>query len=423
MSFRARRIITKVWCFLFIFLIMIFCVNTPKDTLAAYENNVNVHKTVYENDTQPLKENGTKAGPDISSPSAILMEASTGRVIYEKNADEALHPASITKIMTLDLIFDALDEGKITLDEEVVVSEHAASMGGSQVFLEVGETQTVETMIKCIAVASANDASTAMAEHVAGSEEGFVARMNEKAKELGMNNTTFVNCCGLDVDGHMSSARDVALMSRDLINRHPQIHDYSTIWMDTITHVTRKGESEFGLSNTNKLIKQYQWATGLKTGSTGLAKCCLSATAEKDGIDLIAVIMAAESSKNRFSDATALLNYGYSVCQIYKDDNMQLPENVRINQGKKENIKCRFAKDFSYLFLDSYDKENIIKETNMYEITAPINEEDVVGTLDYYYGTEKIGSVDIVAAESVKKAEFSDALLRIMRKLTWITQM
>ena len=255
-------------------------------------------------------------GPAITSPAAILMEASTGQVIYEKDADTVLHPASITKIMTLILIFDALNSGKINLTDDVTVSEYAASMGGSQVFLEPGETQTVETMIKCISVASANDACVAMAELIAGSEEGFVAKMNERAKGLGMNNTTFINCCGLDTDGHMSTARDVALMSRELIVQYPQIHNYSTIWMDTITHVTRKGESEFGLTNTNKLIKQYQWATGLKTGSTGLAKCCLSATANKDGVELIAVIMAAPDSKTRFSDAVTLLNYGYSVCDL-----------------------------------------------------------------------------------------------------------
>lgn len=417
MPLRSRKIIINVWCFLFVFL------STAWFTLAAYAGDGNVYKITCEADSENLQEAGTTAGPDISSPSAILMEASTGRVIYEKNADESLHPASITKIMTLDLIFDAIDEGKITMDEEVVVSEHAASMGGSQVFLEVGETQTVETMIKCIAVASANDASTAMAEHVAGSEEAFVARMNEKARELGMNNTTFVNCCGLDVEGHMSSALDVAIMSRDLINRHPQIHDYSTIWMDTITHVTRKGESEFGLSNTNKLIKQYQWATGLKTGSTGLAKCCLSATASKDGIDLIAVIMAAENSKTRFSDATKLLNYGYSVCEIYKDEAMELPENIQVKQGKKESLNCRFAKEFSYLFLDSYDIENIRKEITMNEITAPVKEGAVVGKMDYYYGNEQIGTVDITAAENVEKAEFTDAFIKALRKLTWIKQM
>ena len=242
----------------------------------------------------------------LSAPSALLMEASTGTVIYEKDAHSILHPASITKIMTLILIFDALDAQKISLDDIVTVSEHAASMGGFQVFLEPGETQTVDTMIKCISVASANDACVAMAEFIAGSEDAFVAQMNERAAGLGMKDTNFVNCCGLDVDNHMTSAYDVALMSRELITKYPQIHNYSTIWMENITHVTKKGSSEFGLTNTNKLIKQYAYATGLKTGSTGLAKYCVSATAEKDNIKLIAVIMAAPDYKVRFADASAL---------------------------------------------------------------------------------------------------------------------
>ena len=248
--------------------------------------------------------------PDIQAPSAILIEASTGQVIYEKNADESLHPASITKIMTLILIFDAISSGQISLDEDVTVSEHAASMGGSQVFLEAGEKQTVETMIKCIAIASANDACVAMAEHICGSEEVFVSKMNERAAGLGMNNTHFVNCCGLDADGHMTTARDVALMSRELINKYPKIHSYSTIWMDTITHVTRRGESEFTLTNTNKLIKQYEWATGLKTGSTSLAKFCLSATANRNGIELISVVMASPNGKT-------LVSYS---CRLYPSD-------------------------------------------------------------------------------------------------------
>lgn len=222
---------------------------------------------------------------DVSAPSVLLMEASTGTVIYEKNSHEVLRPASITKIMTMILIFDALTRGQISLTDTVTVSEYAASMGGSQVFLEAGETQTVETMLKCISVASANDACVAMAEHICGSETEYVRQMNERAKGLGMNDTTFVNCCGLDVDGHVTSAYDVALMSRELITKYPQIHDYCTIWMENITHVTAKGSSEFGLTNTNKLIKQYPYATGLKTGSTGLAKYCVSATAEKDGMD------------------------------------------------------------------------------------------------------------------------------------------
>ena len=355
------------------------------------------------------------AGPSITSPSAILMEASTGQVIFEQNADESLHPASITKIMTLDLIFDAIAAGKINLTDEVTVSEHAASMGGSQVFLEPGETQTVDTMIKCISMASANDACVAMSELIAGSEEGFVALMNEKAGQLGMTNTHFVNCCGLDVDGHMSSARDVAIMSRELINNHPQIHDYSTIWMDTITHVTRKGESEFGLSNTNKLIKQYEWATGLKTGSTGLAKCCLSATAKKDGVDLIAVIMAAPDSKTRFSDAITLLNYGFSICDIYHDDAMPQLEEQIISGGKKEKLACQYAGEFSHMFMEHINPEDITSQLQMIDnITAPIQKGAVVGRLTYYYNGTEIGGVDVHAAEDIEKAEYSDSIKRII---------
>lgn len=366
------------------------------------------------------QENTTaESGPGIESPSAILMEASTGQVIYEKNADEMLHPASITKIMTLILIFDAVEEGRIQLTDQVTVSEYAASMGGSQVFLEAGEVQTVETMIKCISIASANDACVAMAEQIAGSEEAFVQRMNERAKGLGMNHTTFVNCCGLDVDGHMSSARDVALMSRELITKHPQIHDYSTVWMDTITHVTRKGESEFGLTNTNKLIKQYQWATGLKTGSTGLAKCCLSATANKDGIDLIAVIMAAPDSKTRFADAITLLNYGYSVCDIYHDDAMPELEALSISGGKKDTVSLKYAGEFSYLFMDHVDTSQIVKETElMADVKAPVQEGDVVGTLKYSFNGKEIGQVDILANETVEKATYLDSLYKAVRKLT-----
>lgn len=357
-----------------------------------------------------------KEGPQISSPSAILMEASTGQVIYEKNAEESLHPASITKIMTLNLIFEALEEGKIKLEDEVTVSEYAASMGGSQVFLEAGEKQTVETMIKCISVASANDACVAMAEHISGTEELFVNRMNEKAQELGMTNTHFVNCCGLDTDGHMSSSRDVAIMSRELIIKHPDIHKYSCIWMDTITHTTRKGESEFGLTNTNKLIKQYQWATGLKTGSTGLAKCCLSATANKDGIELIAVIMAAPDSKTRFADAITLLNYGYATCSIYKDE--QINEyDVNVEKGKQSIIKGSAAKTFSYMFIDSFSEDDIRKEVMINEKNvAPLKEGDVLGSINYYYKENMIGSVDIISTEEVKEATYMDMLVRCIKK-------
>ena len=355
----------------------------------------------------------------MSAPSVLLMEASTGTILYEKNSHTVLRPASITKIMTLILIFDAIESGQISLEDTVTVSEYAASMGGSQVFLEPNETQTVDTMIKCISIASANDACVAMAEFICGSEAAFVEKMNERAKGLGMNNTTFINCCGLDTDGHMSTARDVALMSRELIVQYPQIHNYSTIWMDTITHVTRKGESEFGLTNTNKLIKQYQWATGLKTGSTGLAKCCLSATANKDGVELIAVIMAAPDSKTRFSDAVTLLNYGYSVCDIYHDTEMPQLPNLSVSGGRCDTLSLSYAKEFSTLFLEPVDTASIEKQLTLPEtVTAPVNEGDVIGTLTYTLDEKTIGTVDITAAQSVSSATYGDALFKMFRKLT-----
>lgn len=358
------------------------------------------------------------AEPDVESPSVILMEASTGKTVYEKNADETLHPASITKIMTLILIFDALSGNKITLDENVTVSEHAASMGGSQVFLEAGEKQTVNTMIKCISVASANDASVAMAEHIWGSEQTFVDKMNERAQGLGMSGTHFVNCCGLDTDGHMMTARDVAIMSRELITRYPQIHEYSGIWMDTITHSTRRGESEFGLSNTNKLIKQYEWATGLKTGSTGLAKCCLSATAEKDGIELIAVVMAAPNSKTRFKDAISLLNYGYGVVDIYRDNAWLSQEKMVVHGGKSDSVKCRKNNEFVYVFTEDTDTGRI-KCTEEYAdgLEAPVYEGDVVGQMVYELDGNILGTIDIVAADTVEKAGLGDCIRSTMMKM------
>ena len=276
---------------------------------------------------------------NISAPSAILLEASTGKVIYEQNADQVCLPASITKIMTLLLTFEALDKGQIKLTDEVITSEYAQSMGGSQVFLESGELQTVDTLIKCIAVASGNDAAVAMAEHIAGSEVEFVAKMNQKAQELSMTNTHFIDCCGLtDSEEHHTSARDVAIMSRELVTKHPEVYNYTGIWMEDITHTTSRGSSTFTLSSTNKLLKQYQWATGLKTGSTSKAKYCLSATARKDDVELIAVVMTAPDSKSRFQDAAALLNYGYSVSALYKDENRDTIPEVAVKGGVKETV-------------------------------------------------------------------------------------
>lgn len=372
--------------------------------------------------TPETTENGTgttnkeTAQVRLSAPSAILMESENGTVIFEQNADDRRPVASITKIMTLLLIFEALDAGQISLNDTVTVSEHAASMGGSQVFFEPYETQTVETMIKCITIASANDACVAMAEHLAGSEEAFVAKMNEKAKSLNMTQTTFVNCCGLDVSGHLSSARDVALMSCELM-KHPKIKDYTTIWMDTIVHTTKRGSSEFGLANTNKLIKQYNGITGLKTGSTGEAKFCLSATAERNGVKLVAVVLAAPDPKARFREAAALLDYGFANCMSYTDDHADfLKTEVSVTQGMDTNVEVRPLAPFYYIFTSKADVSKITTEIELPEsIAAPVEQGAPVGRILYRYNGKDIGSVALIAAASVEKMTFGSAVQKGIR--------
>ena len=355
----------------------------------------------------------------ISAPSAVLMEASTGQIIYEKGADDKRSPASVTKVMTLILIFDALAEGKIQLSDEVVTSAHAKSMGGSQVFLEEGETQTVETLIKCIVIASGNDASVAMAEYISGTEEVFVQKMNERAEGLGMTGTHFVDCCGLTEDpSHVTTARDIALMSRELINQYPQIHNYSTIWMENITHVTKQGTKEFGLSNTNKLLRMatnFQ-VTGLKTGSTSLAKYCLSATAEKDGVRLIASIMAAPDFKARFSDAQTLLNYGYANCKLYEDkEGITLPE-IPVEGGIKSGAELVLNGTFRYLSLKGEDLSSVEKKLVLSEsLPAPVEPGQKAGVLEYLLNGEKIGEMDVVTAEAVREAQYGDYLKWIIK--------
>ena len=356
-------------------------------------------------------------GPQIAAPSALLMEASTGTVIFEKNADEPRNPASVTKIMTLILIFDALQSGKIRLDDQVVTSAYAKAMGGSQVFLEEGEMQTVETLIKCIVIASGNDASVAMAEYIGGDEGTFVRMMNERAAGLGMEHTRFVDCCGLtDSPDHVTTARDIALMSRELITKYPQIINYSTVWMENITHVTRQGTKEFGLSNTNRLLKMpvnFQ-VTGLKTGSTSIAKYCLSATAKKDGVELIAAIMAAPDYKVRFQDAVTLLNYGYGNCRLYRDeDPPELPD-IRVAGGVRDFVKTGYREGFSFLGLHGEDFSAIERELELEgPVEAPVAEGDVLGYLVYTLGGEELGRSAVIAGESVEKAGFPDCLKRV----------
>lgn len=384
-----------------------------------YPVTINAQTKEFAKDTEAVTvTKAVDAKLDLSSQSAVLMEGSTGMIIYDKNKDERLRPASITKIMTLILIFEAIDSGQIKLTDQVSVSDHAASMGGSQVYLEPNETQDVNTMIKCISIASANDACVAMAEYIAGSEEEFVARMNKKAQELGMKNTHFVNCCGLDVDDHYSTAYDVALMSRELITKHPQISQYSTVWMDTIIHTTKKGKSEFGLANTNKLVRFYQGITGLKTGSTGLAKYCLSATAKRSNMDLIAVIMAAPETKTRFLEATKLLNYGFANYSIYKDNNEDTILNpVKVNKGVNDMVLGKPGKEFSYLCTKGKCADDIRKEVELYEeVPAPVMAGEKIGEIVYYYDNEKIGSIDILASETIKKAKYKDVFIKVLKK-------
>lgn len=361
-------------------------------------------------------ENSTDLG--IQSKATILMEASTGKILYENNADEIVSPASITKIMTLILIFDAINEGKIDYDDVVTTSEYAKSMGGSQVFLETGEKQTVETLVKCIVVASGNDASVCMAEYIAGSETEFVRMMNERARELGMTNTVFKDCCGLcDSMEHHTSARDVAIMSRELITKYPEIHNYSKIWMENITHVTNKGSIEFTLANTNKLLKQYEWATGLKTGSTSLAKYCLSATACKDNIELIAVIMGAPDYKVRFSEAVTLLNYGYSVVSMYSDKNDEINREIKISGGVKKTVKIEPEKEFVYICGKDEVINNITKKVKLEKkVKAPAKSGSVVGKTEYYIGDNMIGEVNICLIENVRKAGYVDYLKKMWYK-------
>lgn len=391
--------------------------NTDAGTETKTGTNTDINTGAGTDTGTDAKANADTGGPQVSAPSAILMEASTGSVIYEKDADTARPPASVTKVMTMLLIFDALESGKIKLEDEVTTSEYAASMGGSQVFLEPGETQTVETMLKCISVASANDACVAMSEYIAGSEEEFVRQMNERAKGLGMTNTNFVNCNGLDTDGHVTTARDIALMSRELITKYPQIHDYCMIWMENITHTTKKGSSEFGLTNTNKLVRQYEYATGLKTGSTGLAKFCVSATAKKNDVELIAVIMAAEDSKARFKDATTLLNHGFGKCQIYKDEDLQPLGEIPVDGGTAESVPCEYGGTFTWLDTSGADLSAITKEYKMEEsVQAPVTKGDCVGIVSYVLNGKEIGSIDILVSEDVEKAGFIDYLMKMMKR-------
>lgn len=358
-------------------------------------------------------ENLTDLG--LTSKSALLMEEDTGTILYEQNSHEALPPASVTKVMTLLLIYEGERDGKFEWTDTVQVSEHAASMGGSQVFLEEGETQTAADMTKSIAIASANDAAVAMAEFLAGSEEAFVQKMNERAKELGMEDTNFVNACGLDTEGHVSSAYDIALMSRELMENFPEIKEYTTTWQDSIVHKTRRGEETFGLTNTNKLIQWYDGATGLKTGSTGNALYCLSGTAERDGMGLIAVVMAAPDYKVRFREVMQLLDYGFANYAIEKGrEKGYVMGEVPVEKGMTDTVEAVVAEEISVLVPKGKEAQWETRTELLPAVSAPVEAGTKVGELVYLRDGEEVGRVELTAGEDVAKANMDTMLRRML---------
>ena len=343
----------------------------------------------------------------VPSNAAILIERSTGQILYEKNSEERLPMASVTKTMTMLLAIEAVDSGKITMDDIVTVSENGSSMTGSRVYLSTNEKISVSDLLKSIAVSSGNDAAVTMAEYVAGNEESFVALMNKRAEELGLENTHFVNCCGLDAEGHYSSAHDLAAISDELL-KHDSIRPFLVIWMDSIRDGT------FTLSNTNKLVRYYDGCTGVKTGFTSQAMYCLSASALRDDMELIAVILGGPNSKQRFADASALLNYGFANYKIEKfaseGDNFGT---VNIEKGTTENVSAICEKDFSYLSSKSESSEITNKIKLNKNVCAPVKKGDKIGSIIYFANGNKIGTVNLVSDTDVSKC----GLLKTMNKL------
>ena len=354
------------------------------------------------------------ASLEVAGKSALLMDMATGTVLFEQNSHEKLAPASVTKVMTMLLIMEAIDSGKIGWEDTVTVSESAAAKGGSQIYLKVGETMSVTDMLKSVAVSSANDCACALAEHIAGSESAFVEKMNQRAKELGMNDTHFVNCTGLDDDDiakeHLTSAYDIALMSRELMVKHPSIQKFTTIWMDTV----RNGA--FGLSNTNKLVRFYPGATGLKTGFTANAGYCLSATAQRDGLGLIAVVMGAKTSQERFAGCKAMLDYGFANYALIVP---QLPEQnvVPVKLGIQKTVIAVPGED-TQLLLDKSQKDQVTTEVILDEsVTAPVSKGQKLGTLTVRAGEQVLRQVPMVASDTVPRVSWLQLFVQMLQRL------
>ena len=406
------RIFKFITCFLCSFLLLFYCCGLclAQDSINVWSPSSNSENLSETANSIPVETNNSL---NLESPSAILIEQTTGTVLYSHNIHEQLRPASVTKVMSILLIMEALDEGKFSLTDLVPCSENASSMGGSQIWLDPRETLSVEDMLKAICVNSANDCVVAMAEFIAGSEEAFVQMMNDKAKELGMNDTTFKNCHGLDEDGHVTSSYDISLMSRELLNNHPDITKYTTIWMDTL----RDGESQ--LSNTNKLIKTYKGATGLKTGSTSLALYNLSASATRDNLSLIAVIMKAPSTKVRFSEAQKLLDYGFNTFSFKefgkKDDVIQ---NVSVNKGVVSNVDAILSDNAGTLLEKGKDK-NVEQTLNLEQnISAPISKGQKLGEVSFSLDGNILSTVDIVAKDDVDRLNLFNMCKKVI--YSWV---
>ena len=349
---------------------------------------------------------------EIPAKSALLMDVATGTVLYENNAHEALAPASVTKVMTMLLVMEAIDEGRIGWEDTVTASETAAAKGGSQIYLKAGETMTVRDMVKSIAVSSANDCACAMAEHISGSEAAFVERMNQRAKELGMNDTNFVNCTGLD-DGedaasHKTSAYDIAVMSRELLGKHPAIKEFTTIWMDTVR------DGSFGLSNTNKLVRFYSGATGLKTGFTSAAGYCLSASAMREDMELVAVVMGSATSQERFSACKSMLDYGFAnfaVVQPQSAESMMVP----VKLGTADTVTAVLAENAPML-VDKGQKSMITTRVELEEeVAAPVSKGQRLGTLEVVAGDQVLARLPLVAEQSVEKLSWGQIFLRQLK--------
>ena len=394
-----KRVITITICFLLVFSLNVISAATVSSECDISDIAIPIDSTVSDAAI------GTKL--EINAKSAILMEVNSGKILYEQNADEQLPPASITKIMSLLLIMESINMGKISVEDVVTASEHACSMGGSQIWLEPGETMTVDDLLKATVIASANDATVALGEYIAGSEEGFVAMMNARAQELGMINTNFANATGLDAEGHMSSAHDVAIMSAELI-KYDLIKNYSTVWMDTL----RDGESE--LVNTNKLVRFYEGTTGLKTGTTSGAGYCLSATTERNGLELVAVIMSGDTSNDRFNGAKKMLDYGFANYEYITKKPQLDQKELQIKNGVQKTVKIAVANDLNAL-LKKNEVANVTEQVNLNEIVAaPVANGDKLGSVEFYLNDEAIASVDIIADESVSKRTFLTAFLWIL---------